>query len=74
MGFYVRLDDVDDHTLLIAGFVVVDENDDFRVLSHYGEHVIVDKSDPFVVVDDINDAAVLGSDIIPMPPKNGDLV
>lgn len=71
MGYYVRLDDTDDDTLLMAGFVLVEENDDIRVFRHFGDDVIVDKSDPFVVVDDINDAAVLGTELIPMPPENG---
>ncbi len=69
MGFYVNLQNVDDGQLLVAGFVLIGENDHFRIYRHYGEDVIVDKSDPFVIVEDINDAAVLGSDIVPMPPK-----
>lgn len=69
MGFYVNLENVNDLQLSLAGFVLVSENDDFRVFRHFGEDVIVDKSDPFVIVDDINDAAVLGSEIVPMPPE-----
>lgn len=72
MGFYVSLDGVDDATLLLAGFVLVDEDEAFRVYRYYGEDVVVDKSDPFVIVEDINDAATLGSEIIPMPPENHD--
>ncbi|MEM7689678.1 MAG: hypothetical protein AAF291_11720 [Pseudomonadota bacterium] len=70
MGFYVNLEDVNDLQLAIAGFVLVSDNEQFRVYRHLGEDVIVDKSDPFVVVDDINDAAVLGSEIVPMPPED----
>lgn len=70
MGFYVNLDGVQDGQLLLAGYVLIDENDQFRVYRHFGEDIIVDRSDPFIVVDDINDAAILGSDIIPMPPKD----
>jgi hypothetical protein len=70
MGFYVNLDGVQDGQLLLAGYVLVDENEQFRVYRHFGEDIIVDKSDPFIVVDDINDAAILGSDIVPMPPKD----
>lgn len=69
MGFYVSLDGVDEGTLLLAGFVLVDENEAFKVYRHYGEDVIVDKTDPFVIVEDINDATILGSEIIPMPPR-----
>jgi hypothetical protein len=70
MGFYVNLDGVADGQLLLAGYVLVDENEQFRVYRHFGEDIIVDKSDPFIVVDDINDAAILGSEIVPMPPKD----
>ena len=70
MGFYVNLDGVPDGKLLLAGYILVDEDEQFWVYRHFGEDIVVDKSDPFIVVDDINDAAILGSDIIPMPPKD----
>ena len=70
MGFYVNLKDADDGHLLLAGYVLIDENDQYWVYRHFGDDIIVDKSDPFIVVDDINDAAILGSDIVPMPPKD----
>ncbi|WP_338241545.1 hypothetical protein [Aurantiacibacter hainanensis] len=72
MGFYVSLDGVDDGTLLLAGFVLIEEGEAYKIYRHYGEDVIVDKDDPFVVVEDINDAAVLGSEIIPIPPENNE--
>jgi hypothetical protein len=71
MGFYVRLDEIDDELLQLAGFVRIAENEKFIIYSHFGDDVIVNKHDPFVIVDDVNDAAMLGSDIIPMPPENG---
>lgn len=70
MGFYVNLDGVSDGQLALAGYILVDEDDGYWIYRHYGEDVIVDKADPFIVVDDINDATILGSDIIPMPPKD----
>lgn len=70
MAFYVSLDGVDEDTLSIVGFVLIDENEATKLYRYCGEDILVDKSDPFVYVDDLNDAAILGSEIIPMPPKN----
>lgn len=71
MGYYVSLDNVDDLTLSIVGFVLIDENEAYWLYRYQGEDVLVDKDDPFVIVDDINDAAILGFEIIPMPPNHG---
>jgi hypothetical protein len=68
VGFYVSLNGVDDDTLSFCGYVKIAEDDDHVIYRHFGDDVIVIKSDPFLIVDDINDAALLGSDIIPMPP------
>jgi hypothetical protein len=42
------------------GYVLVAENEDFAVYRHYGEDIIVSKSDRFILVDDLNDALNMG--------------
>ena len=70
--FYVSLDGVGDDDLLMCGYVKVTENENFRVYRHYGEDIIVYNNDPFIYVDDINDANILGfgKKMIPAPPKD----
>lgn len=70
MGVYVALDNVSDETLLLCGYVKIDENEDHLIYRHFGEDIVVFKDDPFLIVEDINDAAILGSEIIPLPPKD----
>ena len=70
MAVYVRLDDVDAETLSVVGFVLIDENEAYWVYRYLGEDVVVDKADPFAYVDDINDAAILGSELVPVPPNS----
>lgn len=67
MEVYVRLDNVEPSALLLAGFVLTEQNEAFRIYRHRGEDVIVQKDDPFVIVDDINYAATLGYEVIPLP-------
>ena len=55
--FYVRIDHLSQPELLIAGYSVIIENDEFWLIQGYdGDEQIVRKSFPFLLVDDVNDA------------------
>ena len=64
---YVRLDDIPDEKLEFLGYILVDEDDEYKVYYHLGEYIIVDKADPFMFIHDHNDAAALGSEAISLP-------
>ena len=60
---YVSLDGVTEDQLAFLGYILLDENKEFKIYYHLGEELIVDKSDPFIYVDDLNDAALFGKQI-----------
>jgi hypothetical protein len=62
--FYVSLDGVSEETLEMLGYYKLDESDQFAVYYHKGEEIIVEKADPFIYIDDINDAPYFGSEIV----------
>lgn len=70
MRVYVSLDGVSEEQLQFLGYILISENDEFRVYYHLGEEVIVEKADPFIYVEDLNDAALFGSEIFRV--KGGD--
>jgi len=60
---YVSLDNVTEEQLNFLGYYPIAENELFKVYLHKGEEIVVDKSDAFILVDDPNDAALLGKEI-----------
>ena len=64
MRAYVSLDRISDEQLEFLGYILITENELFKLYLHKGEEIIVDKSDPFIMVDDLNDAALMGSEIL----------
>jgi hypothetical protein len=69
---YVSIKDVSDELLGVLGYVLVHETDDLKIYNHFGDEMIVDKADPFLLVDDINDAVALGSEVIALPRPPGE--
>ena len=73
--FYVRLDDITDAQLSFLGYTCVAEEGSFKMYrDHRAEEYIVDTSNPYIYVDDVNDAIAIvnitGSlDIVSAPPK-----
>lgn len=60
--WYVNIAHLDEDQLSFFGYVKADENDEFAVYQHHtGESHIVRKSDPFIYVDDLNDAFAMNS-------------
>lgn len=72
MRYFVRIRGVPDEFLSILGYEMVKETDEFKVYLHKGELAVVKKADPFLYVDDLNDARILKSqDLMVIPPKEG---
>lgn len=63
MRVYVSLDGVTEGQLEFLGYILLAEDEEFKVYYHQGEEVIVDKNDPFIYVDDLNDASLFGAQI-----------
>jgi hypothetical protein len=64
---YVRLDGVTEEQLEFLGYILINEDEDTKIYYHLGDHIIVDKSDPFMFVHDQNDASILGNEAISIP-------
>ncbi len=62
--FYVSMDGVSAEMLEMLGYYLLSEDPSFKVYYHKGDEIIVDKSDPFIYVDVVNDASYFGSDIL----------
>ena len=63
MRYYVSIAGVPDEFLEFLGYVVVPdiETDELKVYRRHGELMIVKKANPFLYVDDLNDARILKS-------------
>lgn len=58
--FYVRLNGVSDGDLEFLGYVLAGEDTQFKVyIDRQGEQHIVDKANPVLYVEDINDASTI---------------
>jgi hypothetical protein len=67
MRHHISIAGVSEETLTFVGYVLVYEDGDTKVYSHFGTEVIVDKSDPFLLVDDLNDLPLIKGDVIAVP-------
>ena len=65
---YVRLDNIPEEKLEFLGYILVEETSEFKIYYHLGDYILVDKNDPFMFVHDHNDATLLGSEAISVPP------
>ena len=71
--FYVYVGGVPDEFLEFLGYVRVEETDEFKVYLHHGEPIIVEKSNPYLYVDDLNDARILKDrNMMEIPAENDD--
>jgi hypothetical protein len=75
--FYVDIAGVSQEFLDFLGYVLVYEEDEFKMLSHKGALHLIDKATPRLYVDDKNDADLLGGSFanrkkMPFPPKDGE--
>ena len=73
--YYVDITGISQDFLDFLGYVVVYEEEEFKVLSHKGEIHAIDKAKPRLYVDDVNDAALLKGPLafrekMPFPPSN----
>ncbi len=61
--FYVSIDGIDDSTLRFLGYDLVAEDDQFKLYRHVhtGNEYIVEKANPRLGVEDVNDANLLAA-------------
>ncbi len=56
--FFVRIDHLTENDLAFFGFRLDDENDEFKLyVCHRGHQYVVKKDDPYLFVEDVNDAS-----------------
>jgi hypothetical protein len=72
--YYVNISGITQEFLDFLGYIVICENEEFKILSNKGTLHIVDKSRPRLYVDDKNDAGLLGGPFahrekMPFPPQ-----
>ena len=72
MRYYVSIANVTDETLQFLGYVLVAEDDNTKLSSHFGDELLVDKEDPFLLVDDVNDVQLIrgAGEIISTPDRD----
>jgi hypothetical protein len=64
---------VSDEVLEFLGYVKIDENDEFKAYVRHGEPILVKKANPYLYVDDLNDARILKDrNVMEIPPDDGD--
>jgi hypothetical protein len=69
---YVQIPNVSDEFLEFLGYVKVEENDEFKGYVRHGEPIIVKKTNPYLYVDDLNDARILKDRNVMEIPSEGD--
>ena len=63
--FYVSLDDISDDKLSFLGYSLIREDGEFKLYQDYkGDEYLIRKEDPFIYVDDVNDALYLNASIV----------
>lgn len=74
MRYYVSIAGVPDEFLEFLGYVPVPdaETDELKAYRRKGELMLVKKSDPFLLVDDLNDKRILKGRNIMTIPAEGD--
>jgi hypothetical protein len=73
MGSYVDVSGIPSEFLEFMGYIILDEDDEFRLINHKGDHHILWKrGSQLLFVDDDNDVSIFrGRRRIPAPPKDG---
>lgn len=63
MSWYVSIDHLTEEQLSFAGFIKIDENNDFIVYRQYNgdHHIVVKSGTKLIKVDDINDVVAINS-------------
>jgi hypothetical protein len=73
MRYYVSIADVPDKFLEFLGYLLVAETEEFKVYLRHGDLMPVKKGNPYLYVDDLNDARILqGHNLMAIPPEDGD--
>lgn len=56
---FVQIPNVPDEFLEFLGYLKVEETDEFKVYVRHGDAIVVQKANPYLYVDDLNDARIL---------------
>lgn len=73
MRYYVSIAGVPDEFLEFLGYIKVEEDEELKVYRRHGDLMIVKKANPYLYVDDLNDARILKSrDVMAIPAGDGD--
>lgn len=73
MRYYVSIAGVPDEFLEFLGYVKVEETDEFKVYWRHGDLMPVKKANPYLYVDDLNDARILKDrNMMAIPPEDED--
>lgn len=73
MRYYVSIAGVPDEFLEFLGYVKVEEDDEFKVYRRHGDLMPVEKTNPYLYVDDLNDARILKSrNMMAIPAEDRD--
>ena len=68
--FYVALDDISDEQLAFLGYTLIKDSEKFKIYNDYsGDNHIVYKANPFIYVDDVNDALYLNASVVINAPN-----
>lgn len=67
MRHHVSIAHVSEETLDFLGYFLIAEDDDHKLYHCKGEHIIVAKDDPYLYVEDWNDAELLKGDVMSVP-------
>jgi hypothetical protein len=67
---YVQIPNVSDEFLEFLGYVKVEESEEFKGYLRHGEPIVVKKANPYLFVDDLNDARILKDrNVMEIPPE-----
>ena len=73
--YYVDISEVPEDTLEFLGYYCLAQNEEFKFYRDvYGDEHVVEKAHPFIYMEDVNDAAIIGRltgqlIMIQAPPK-----
>ncbi len=70
---FVQIPNVPDEFLEFLGYLKVEETEEFKVYVRHGDPIVVQKANPYLYVDDLNDARILKDrNMMEIPPDDED--
>lgn len=70
---FVQIPNVSDEFLEFLGYLKIQETEEFKVYLRHGDPIVVQKTNPYLYVDDLNDARILKDrNMMEIPPEDDD--